>query len=97
MVKHPNKQKSHCVKCNTYTQHSVGIYKARKASPRAQGQRKYDILNTGYGGKKRQQLKKKAKSTKKATIRLTCSACKRMKTQVLGRAKKIELVNVQDK
>merc|ERR1711971_1253561 len=96
MVKHPNKQNSNCVKCKTYTTHGVSIYKAKKASPMAQGQRKYDILNKGYGGKKRQQLKKKAKKTKKITLKMTCSGCKRIKIQVIGRAKRIALVNMKD-
>ena len=96
MVKHPNKQNSHCVKCNKYTRHSVSIAKKKDASSAAQGQRKYDILNKGYGGKKRQQLKKKAKKTKKLTIKLSCPVCKMMKQQVLGRGKKIELVKIKD-
>ena len=96
MVKHPNKQNSHCVGCNKYTSHNVSTLKAKKASPMAQGQRKYDILNKGYGGKKRQQLKRKAKKTKKINLKMTCSSCKRIKTQIIGRAKKIEFINIKD-
>ena len=96
MVQHPNKKKSSCVKCKTYTMHNVSILKSKKASPQAQGQRKYDILNTGYGGKKRQQLRKKAKDSNKITLKVTCGKCKRVKAQVIGRAKKIQFINVKD-
>ena len=96
MAKHPNKQNAHCVNCNTYKQHQVSLLKSRKASPNAQGQRKYEILKKGYGGSKRQVLKRKAKKTKKVTVRLTCSSCRRVQTRVLGRAKKFEIVAVKD-
>lgn len=48
--------------------HKVAQYKAGKASPFAQGKRRYDRKQQGYGGQTKPVFKKKAKTTKKVRV-----------------------------
>ena len=43
----------------------------------AQGRRRYDNKQKGFGGQKKPVFKKKAKTTKKVVLRLECSECKK--------------------
>ncbi len=47
-------------------------YKAGKASNFAQGKRRYDRKQQGYGGQTKPVFHKKAKTTKKVVLRLEC-------------------------
>ena len=48
-------------------------YKAGKASLYAQGKRRYDRKQSGYGGQTKPVFHKKAKTTKKIVLRLECT------------------------
>lgn len=62
-----------------------------KASLFAQGKRRYDRKQSGYGGQTKPVFHKKAKTTKKVVLRLECTACKTKAQLSLKRCKHFEL------
>ncbi|KAJ1492727.1 ribosomal protein L44-domain-containing protein [Baffinella frigidus] len=65
----------------------VSQYKAGQASLVAQGKRRYDRKQRGFGGQTKPIFHKKAKVTKKTTLRLTCGECKSVWQRCIGRTK----------
>jgi len=57
----------------------------------AQGKRRYDRKQSGYGGQTKPVFHKKAKTTKKVVLRLECTACKTKAQLSLKRCKHFEL------
>jgi large subunit ribosomal protein L44e len=72
MVNVPKTRKTYCAsrECGKHTLHKVTQYKAGKASAFAQGKRRYDRKQSGYGGQTKPVFHKKAKTTKKIVLRL---------------------------
>ncbi|KAJ5102960.1 60S ribosomal protein L42 [Penicillium argentinense] len=93
MVNIPKTRRTYCKskECHKHTQHKVTQYKAGKASLFAQGKRRYDRKQSGYGGQTKPVFHKKAKTTKKVVLRLECTACKTKKQLALKRCKHFEL------
>ncbi|KAJ5485418.1 zinc-binding ribosomal protein [Penicillium diatomitis] len=93
MVNIPKTRRTYCKgkPCQKHTQHKVTQYKAGKASLYAQGKRRYDRKQSGYGGQTKPVFHKKAKTTKKVVLRLECTACKAKKQLALKRCKHFEL------
>lgn len=93
MVNVPKEKRTFCKgsKCRKHTVHKVTQYKAGKASPFAQGKRRYDRKQQGYGGQTKPVFKKKAKTTKKITLRLECKECKYKMQLPLKRCKHFEI------
>ncbi|KAJ5084221.1 Ribosomal protein L44e [Penicillium alfredii] len=89
----PKTRRTYCKSkdCHKHTQHKVTQYKAGKASLYAQGKRRYDRKQSGYGGQTKPVFHKKAKTTKKVVLRLECTACKTKKQLALKRCKHFEL------
>mmetsp|Transcript_99160 Transcript_99160/g.241117 ORF Transcript_99160/g.241117 Transcript_99160/m.241117 type:complete len:101 (-) Transcript_99160:9-311(-) len=99
MVNYPKTKRTHCKGCNAHTQHGVTYQKkAGKASLVAQGKRRYDNKQKGFGGQTKPVFKKNAKTTKKAVLKLKCKDCeqchqvvvKRCKVFTVGQPKKSE-------
>ncbi|KAL8810366.1 MAG: hypothetical protein Q9223_007771, partial [Gallowayella weberi] len=61
------------------------------ASLFAQGKRRYDRKQSGYGGQTKPVFHKKAKTTKKVVLRLECTQCKTKAQLALKRCKHFEL------
>lgn len=93
IVNVPKTRKTYCKgkKCRKHTQHKVTQYKAGKASLYAQGKRRYDRKQSGFGGQTKQVFHKKAKTTKKVVLRLECVVCKTKAQLPLKRCKHFEL------
>ncbi|KAF0974047.1 hypothetical protein FDP41_006657 [Naegleria fowleri] len=91
MVNFPKLLKAYCQKCESHKEHKVTQYKAGKASLWAQGKRRYDRKQKGYGGQTKPIFHKKAKTTKKIVLRLQCKECKRINQRGLKRCKHFEL------
>jgi large subunit ribosomal protein L44e len=93
MVNIPKERKTFCKgkKCRKHTNHKVTQYKAGKASLFAQGKRRYDQKQAGFGGQTKPVFHKKAKTTKKIGLRLECKECKTKKQLVIKRTKHFEL------
>nr|CAX77697.1 ribosomal protein L36A [Schistosoma japonicum] len=93
MVNIPKTRNTFCKssKCKKHTLHKVTQYKKGKDSLYAQGKRRYDRKQSGYGGQSKPILRKKAKTTKKIVLRLECSQCKCKKQLAIKRCKPFEL------
>ncbi|KAB2091257.1 hypothetical protein ES319_A03G179400v1 [Gossypium barbadense] len=72
MVNVPKTKKTYCKskECRKHTLHKVTQYKKGKDSLAAQGKRRYDRKQSGYGGQTKPVFHKKAKTTKKIVLRL---------------------------
>ena len=57
----------------------------------AQGKRRYDNKQAGFGGQTKPVFHKKAKTTKKVVLKLECAKCKAKHMHVLKRCKTFEL------
>ncbi|WOO84755.1 60S ribosomal protein L44 [Vanrija pseudolonga] len=77
--------------CKKHTPHKVTQYKKGKDSIFAQGKRRYDRKQSGYGGQTKPVFHKKAKTTKKVVLRLECTSCKSKSQIALKRCKHFEL------
>merc|ERR1712082_368159 len=80
-----------CAKCNKHTKMKVTQYKKSAESKAAQGRRRYDRKQQGFGGQSKPILRKKAKTTKKLVLRLECSSCKARNQVPIKRTKHFEL------
>lgn len=78
---------TYCKVCKKHVKHKVTQYKKGKDSKQAQGARRYAAKQAGYGGQTKPIFRKKAKQTKKITIRLECIKTKRRSVRLLGRCK----------
>ncbi|KAH8725551.1 Man1-Src1p-C-terminal domain-containing protein [Phaeosphaeriaceae sp. PMI808] len=89
----PKTRRTYCKgkDCKKHTQHKVTQYKAGKASLFAQGKRRYDRKQSGYGGQTKPVFHKRAKTTKKVVLRLECTQCKTKAQLALKRCKHFEL------
>jgi large subunit ribosomal protein L44e len=85
---------TYCPKCKTHTEHSVSIYKGGKRRTLAEGQRRYERKNLGYGSKRKPEQKRFAKVTKKQVIVLKCNKCSYTYHKKGIRLKKLEIVEV---
>lgn len=74
----PLLQRTFCphAKCESHQWFKVSQYKIGKASLFAQGKRRYDRKQAGFGGQTKPVFHKKAKTTKKIVLRLECERCK---------------------
>ena len=96
MVHIPKTIRTFCKKAKKHTTHKVSQYKKGKDSLTAQGKRRYDMKQKGFGGQTKTILRKKAKNTKKIVLKLECTktktksfrVIKRCKTFVLGKKEK---------
>merc|ERR1712138_305064 len=95
MVTVPKVKKTFCAAkdCKKHTIYKVTQYKTGKASLYAQGKRRYDRKQQGYGGQTKPVFHKKAKTTKKIVLRLECVECKYKSHYGLKRSKHFELVD----
>lgn len=87
MVTYPKARTTYCPKCLKHTLHKVGQYKKGKESSTAQGRRRYDMKQKGFGGQKKPIQKRKAKVNKKVVLRLECTICKTRRLWCIGRVK----------
>lgn len=92
MVNVPKTRRTYCKgKCKKHTLHKVTQYKKGKESSAAQGRRRYDRKQQGFGGQSKPILRKKAKTTKKIVLRMECSECKARKQIPIKRCKHFEI------
>nr|CAG4648452.1 EOG090X0NTN [Moina brachiata]SVE93426.1 EOG090X0NTN [Moina brachiata] len=91
MVNVPKSRRTYCKKCKTHKVHKVTQYKKSKERSAAQGRRRYDRKQQGFGGQTKPIFRKKAKTTKKIVLRMECAECKHRKQLPLKRCKHFEL------
>ncbi|CEG00542.1 Ribosomal protein, zinc-binding domain [Ostreococcus tauri] len=97
MVNVPKSKKTFCKGCKKHSAHKVTQYKTGKASLYAQGKRRYDRKQSGYGGQTKPVFHKKAKTTKKIVLRLQCATCKQAHMHPIKRCKTFEIGGDQKK
>uniref|UniRef100_G1LS42 Ribosomal protein L36a n=1 Tax=Ailuropoda melanoleuca TaxID=9646 RepID=G1LS42_AILME len=92
MVNVPTRR-TFCKKCGKHQPHKVTQYKKGKDSLYAQGKRRYDRKQSGYGGQTKPIFRKKAKTTKKIVLRLECVEpnCRSKRMLAIKRCKHFEL------
>lgn len=71
----PKIMRTYCPKCKTHREFAVSIYKKGKDRSLAEGARRYEKKQRGYGGQKKPVQRKKAKTTKKQVLKLKCKVC----------------------
>ncbi|XP_065702647.2 large ribosomal subunit protein eL42 [Patagioenas fasciata] len=93
MVNVPKTRRTYCKKCGKHQPHKVTQYKKGKDSLYAQGKRRYDRKQSGYGGQTKPIFRKKAKTTKKIVLRLECVEpnCRSKRMLAIKRCKHFEL------
>lgn len=74
-MKIPKSLNVYCPKCKKYTVHTISLYKKGKERVLSKGARTHEREKHGYGGQKYPELKRTAKTTKKATLKLLCKKC----------------------
>lgn len=96
MVHIPKTKRTYCWKAKKHTVHKVSQYKKGKDSLVAQGKRRYDMKQKGFGGQTKPIFRKKAKNTRKIVLKLECTetkarsfhTIKRARTFILGKKEK---------
>jgi large subunit ribosomal protein L44e len=104
MVHYPKSKNTYCKEAGKHIAWKVTQYKKGKDSTTAQGKRRYDAKQKGFGGQTKPVFRKKAKLTKKTTIKLEaiikdkktgkerkikrCYPIKRCRSFVLGKKEK---------
>merc|ERR1712038_170802 len=91
MVNIPKSRNTFCSSCKKHQKFKVTQYKKSQESKFAQGRRRYDRKQQGFGGQSKPILRKKAKTTKKLVLRLECSSCKARNQVPIKRTKHFEL------
>ena len=91
MVHIPKTIRTFCKKLKKHTTHKVSQYKKGKDRLTAQGKRRYDMKQKGFGGQTKPIFKKKAKNTKKIVLKLECTESKSKSYRVLKRCKSFVL------
>merc|ERR1711937_829652 len=93
MVCRPKSLKSFCpdARCKSHKTFKVSQYKTGKASTTAQGKRRYDNKQAGFGGQTKPVFHKKAKTTKKIVLKMECTKCKAKRMKPIKRTKHFEL------
>ncbi|XP_028387698.1 60S ribosomal protein L36a-like [Phyllostomus discolor] len=93
MVNIPKTRRTFCRKCDKHQPHKVPQHKKGKDSLYAQGKRRYDRKQSGYGGQTKPIFQEKAKTTKKIVLRLECVEpnCRSKRMLAVKRCKRFEL------
>merc|ERR1712053_9159 len=91
MVNIPKARNTYCARCHKHNKFKVTQYKKSAESKQAQGRRRYDRKQQGFGGQSKPILRKKAKTTKKLVLRLECTECKWKNQCPIKRTKHFEL------
>ena len=89
MVHVPKTIRTYCPKLKKHSLHKVSQYKTGKASKVAQGKRRYDMKQKGFGGQTKPIFRKKAKQTKKIVLKLECAQTKTKSFRTIKRSKSI--------
>jgi large subunit ribosomal protein L44e len=93
MMKVPAEIRTYCPRCNSHTIHKVSIYKKGKDSGLRWGVIKHEEEKKGYGGQKWPEQKRKAKTTKKVVLKLSCKECGYISMKNGIRIKKIDITS----
>jgi large subunit ribosomal protein L44e len=88
MVKTVN---TYCPKCKKHVEHSVSLYKKGRDRSVAEGNRRYERKQEGYGGQRKPKQRRTAKTSKKQTLLLKCNVCSYTIQKMGIRLRKMEI------
>ncbi|GMH11916.1 hypothetical protein Nepgr_013757 [Nepenthes gracilis] len=93
MVNVPKTRRTYCKgkECRKHTLHKVTQYKKSSERLSAQGKRRYDRKQSGYGGQTKKIQHNKVKTTKKIVLKLQCQSCKHVTQLPLKRCKHFQI------
>merc|ERR1719310_1519369 len=93
MVHVPKQIKTYCPheKCKKHVPWKITQYKTGKASKLAQGTRRYQAKQKGFGGQTKPIFRKKAKLTKKTSLKMCCQICKIIRCKPIRRTRSFVL------
>ncbi|TFF87887.1 MAG: 50S ribosomal protein L44e [Promethearchaeota archaeon] len=91
-MKMPREINKYCPKCNTYTKHTVSIYKKRPQRGLSEGGRRYNRKKKGYGSQPKPIQHNQAKITKKITPIIRCKKCNYQRYMRSVRGRRMEIV-----
>lgn len=86
----PRKIKRYCPSCKKHTIHDVDKIKKRKASELKQGQRRFRRVMRGYRGFPRPKPEGREKTSRRISLKYTCSECKKSHQPASIRSKTFE-------
>ena len=90
-MKMKSEMNKYCPRCKSYTIHDLSTYKKGKDRSMAQGTRRIDRKNKGYGSFPRAIQKRFAKTTKKTVLKWKCKDCGYIVQSKGMRLKKVEI------
>jgi large subunit ribosomal protein L44e len=79
MVHYPKTMSTYCTEAQKHVTWKVSQYKKGRDSKKAQGKRRYDAKQRGFGGQTKPILRRTAKLTKKTTLKLECTVFNKRK------------------
>lgn len=74
-MKIPKQIRTYCPSCRKHTLHTLHQLRKRAPRPLSWGQRQFARVMAGYGSQPRAEQRKFAKTAKKVTLVLKCTAC----------------------
>lgn len=96
MVTIPKKTNKFCSHCKSHQEHVVTKYVTGKQREIAQGKRRYDEKQQGYGGQKKPIFHKKAKLTKNIQLNFKCKECQHIHKEDIGRSHTLEIQTMKN-
>ena len=90
-MKVPKTLTTYCPECKKHTEHNCSIYKKGRDRPLAEGNRRHERKNEGYGGQRDPRQRKTAKTTKKQTLMVKCKTCGKTMERLVIRLRKLEI------
>lgn len=87
----PKEIRIFCTRCKKHEVHAVSLYKKGMERALAEGTRRYERKQHGYGGQKKPIQRRLSKTTKKQTLKLTCKTCGHIQQRAGIRLRKMEI------
>ncbi len=93
-MRKPKIQKRFCKHCKKHTKHKITLYKKGKERASAEGKRRYERKQKGYGSQSKPIQRNQAKINKKSTPIFQCTECSKKSIGKSYRVKRFELIEV---
>lgn len=92
MVNIPKNRNTYCRgQCSKHTPHRISPYHKGAESHSAQGRRRYNMKQAGFGGQTKPIFRKGCKLTRKTILKLECTKCKARRFLPIKRTKTFQL------
>ena len=92
-MKMPKIVSTYCPKCKKHVEHSVALYRKGRDRSLAEGNRRYERKQEGYGGQRKPNQRRTATTKKKQTLLLKCNVCGYTLQRMRIRLRKMEITS----